>query len=384
MASVVAAQRSGASSTGHARSLKRNTSRLFMKPEWKEFLIQNGAEFHPERDYEIESYGNPERENRVTVSGNIICDLSHRGLIQAYGDDARSFLNGQTTSNVNEVSEKHSQLSAYCTAKGRVVATFRLFQRDDAFFLSLPRNILEPTLDRLRMFVLMSKVTLEDGNDALVRLGVSGPEIESELEKALGGYPQTIDEVLTLKNVAIIRIPGTLPRFELYGALSDMQALWTTLNVRCAPVGASNWRLLDILAGLPNVYAGNEEAFTPQMLNLDALNGISFKKGCYPGQEVVARVHYLGKVKRRMYLLTFSARPPIEAGAKLFAEDNDSGQSIGTIVSAARHPDGGTSALGVLLSDYAASGNPVHLDEPSGPAATVSMPPYPFPPDKSQ
>lgn len=352
-----------------------------MKPEWKEFLTRHGAEFYPDRTYEVESYGNPERENRVTITGNIICDLSHRGLIQAYGDDARSFLQGQTTNNLDEVTETQGQLSAYCTPKGRVLATFIILQRDNTFYLSTPRDVIEETLDRLRKYVMMSKATLEDGNDSLVRLGISGPEAETELEKALGGYPAENYQVKTLKQVSIMRLPGALPRFMLFGELNEMKNLWSSLNVRCAPVGAANWRLLDVLAGLPNIYHGNTESVTPQMINLDALEGVSFSKGCYPGQEVVARVKYLGKVKRRMLILRFPTREDVLPGTKLYTGGNE--QSIGTMISAARHPDGGIAALAVLPLEMLEEDSAIRLGSQDGPAAeSIAPPPYAFPADK--
>lgn len=354
-----------------------------MKPEWKDFLTTNGAEFYPERAYEVESYGNSERENRVSVTGNIICDLSHRGLIQAYGDDARDFLQGQTTNNLDEITNTQGQLSAYCTPKGRALATFIILQRDNTFYLSAPRDIIEDTLGRLKKYVLMSKVTLEDSNDSLVRFGISGPEAESELEKSLGGFPENDYEVKTLGNVSTLRLPGLLPRFAMFGELAEMEMLWSKLNVHCAPVGAENWRLLDVMAGLPNIYYGNTETVTPQMINLDALDGVSFTKGCYPGQEVVARVRYLGKVKRRMHILRFSIRDDVLPGTKLFTEGSE--QSIGTLVSAARHPDGGIAALAVIPVDVVSEAKTILLGSPEGPVAdAVSAPPYPFPTDKKE
>lgn len=355
-----------------------------MKPEWKDYLSQNGAEFYPDRSYEVESFGNIERENRVSITGNVICDLSHRGLIQVYGEDARSFLQGQLTNNVDDISEDLGQLTAYCTPKGRILATFIVLQRDNTFYLSAPRNIIEDTLGRLNKYVLMSKATLEDGNDSLVRFGISGPEAEAELEKSLGGFPKADYSVKTLKGVSVLRLPGVQPRFMLFGELNEMKTLWSNLNVHCAPVGSANWRLLDILAGLPNIYEGNTEAVTPQMINLDAIDGVSFSKGCYPGQEVVARVRYLGKVKRRMHILRLASRDGVQPGTKLFGAADRGDQSIGLIVSSARHPDGGGAALGVVTLEAAENGT-IHIGSPDGAAATeVLPPPYSFPVDKKE
>jgi len=138
-----------------------------MKPEWKDFLKDAGAEIDEDSECVV-SFGNPQQEQRVVHTGLIICDLSHQGLISAYGEDAAGFLQGQLTNDVRDVSEHHSQLSAYCTPKGRMLANFRIFKRENTFYLRLPREQLESTLNRLSMFTLMARVTLKDSSDSLV------------------------------------------------------------------------------------------------------------------------------------------------------------------------------------------------------------------------
>ena len=356
-----------------------------MKPEWKETLIDSGAEFAPDRDYEVTSFGNTVRERRATMGGTVICDLSHLGLLQAYGEETADFLQGQLTNDINEISDSHSQLTAFCNPKGRALATFRAFQRDNTTYLTVACDLLETTLKRLHMFIMRSKVTIEDGNDALVRFGISGSTAEEELNKALGGHPAEVNDVQRLRGVTAIRVPGAPhPRFELYGELNEMEALWTTLNVHCAPVGADSWRLLDILAGLPTVSMGTREAYVPQMINYDLIGGISFKKGCYTGQEVIARMHYLGAPKRRMYRIHFDTDEIPAPGLKLFTSGDDNEQSIGSIVMAAAHPDGGVETLAVILIKYASGDKPVLLGSTDGLAGKINLPPYdiPAPADK--
>lgn len=358
-----------------------------MKPEWKEVLIDSGAEFAPDRDYEVASFGNVIRERRATMGGTVICDLSHVGLLQAYGEETAGFLQGQLTNDINEISASRAQLTAFCNPKGRALATFLAFQRDNTTYLTIACDLLEATLKRLHMFIMRSKVTIEDGNDALVRFGISGGTAEEELNKALGGYPADINDVQRLRGVTVIRVPGAPhPRFELYGELNEMEALWTALNVRCAPVGADNWRLLDILAGLPTVSMGTREAYVPQMMNYDLINGISFKKGCYTGQEVIARMHYLGAPKRRMYRIHFDTDEIPAPGVKLFTTvETDNEQSIGSVVMAAAHPDGGVETLAVIQIKYANGEKPVLLGSSDGPAGKIHLPPYgiPAPAEKS-
>ena len=344
-----------------------------MKPEWKEFLADAGAEFD---DGCVATFGNPERERRMTTTGLVFCDLSHFGMIAAYGADAESFLQNQLTNDVRKVDAGHSQLNAYCTPKGRMLAFFRLFRRGDTYYLRMPREVTEPTLERLRKFVLMSKVTLEDGSDALVRIGVSGTAAPEELTAALGKVPQGPEDVVTAGDITAIRVPGVLPRFEIYGELEAMKSLWNKLNVRGAPIGAPNWKLLDILAGIPNVYTETQEAFVPQMANLELIDGVSFKKGCYPGQEIVARMQYLGKLKRRMYRLHGGGSQPPAPGTDIFLAGKAE-EPVGKVVDAELHPDGGFDLLGVIQIDAAEQGE-LHLTAVDGPAVSVQTLPYPL------
>ncbi|SEP67114.1 hypothetical protein SAMN05421693_10329 [Ectothiorhodospira magna] len=348
-----------------------------MKPEWKAFLLDAGAEMDNDR---VSHYGNPERERSVAVTGDVICDLSHQGLIRARGEEAAAFLQGQFTCDVSEVGPQHSLPGAWCTAKGRMVCTFRLFNRGDAFYLRLPREQVETVLKRLSMYVLRAKVTLEDAGDAFIPLGLSGPHGETLLKDALGGdIPTQANACTRHDSITIIRIPGHHPRFELYGDLESMQQLWHALNVHCAPVGAAQWALMDILAGIPNLYPATAEAFVPQMTNLQQLGGVSFNKGCYPGQEVVARMQYLGKLKRRMYLIHLPVETPPQPGDSLVDPDQPSDQPAGTIVDAQRHPDGGVAALAVMQITSAEAGQS-RLERPDGAPAQVVPLPYAFDP----
>lgn len=342
-----------------------------MKPEWKDFLINAGAEFG---EAGVESFGNPEREKRVATTGNILCDLSHRGLISVYGEDAQSFLQGQFSNDLRQVDAGHSQLNSYCTPKGRMLANFRLFLRGETYYLRMPREMVEPMLKRLHMYVLRSKVTLEDADDALVRFGYSGPEAAAELAEAAGQAPEQVDDVVESRGLTILRVAGPHPRFEIYGELEPAARLWERLNVRAAPVGAGPWALLDILAGIPTIYPQTSEAFVPQMANMHLIGGVSFKKGCYPGQEVVARMQYLGRLKRRMYRLHLETDTRPEPGTEIFGAGEE---AVGRIVDAQPHPDGGIEALAVLQIE-AAEGGALRVGAPQGPQARLGELPYPF------
>ncbi len=347
-----------------------------MKAEWKAFLTDAGAEFNPDNDDEVASFGNPEREKRFTLTGTVLCDLSHLGLIEAHGPDAETFLQGQLTNDVTRIGADSSHLGGYCNPKGRILALFRMFRIQDTYYLMMPEQMVEPTLKRLQMFVLMSKVTLGDAGCAMVRFGLSGQEAEAELKEALGDAPAATDQVVHVDGVTAIRVHGEIPRFILLGELEPMKALWNRLNVRGAPAGAASWRLLDIVAGAPNVYPQTREAFVPQMVNLELLEGVSFQKGCYTGQEIIARTHYLGKLKRRLYRLHLDSDELPEPGTEVFSAENQTGQPVGTIVDSAPWPDGGVEALAVVMIQYADPEKPLNVGAIDGEAASLAPPPY--------
>lgn len=347
-----------------------------MREDWKTHLLDCGAEFVEDR---LRDFGNAERERRAAVNGDVICDLSHRAQIRVQGADAATFLQGQFGNDIRAVSATHSQLSSYSSPKGRVYATFRVrLERENTYCLELAAPQAAFLRKRLAMFILRSRVTLEDAADCGVHFGVAGPHATLHLEHVLGKVPETTDAVLETHGLTVVRTRGMQsPRYEVFGTIEACRRLWDDLNVHCAPVGPEAWRLLDILAALPTIYPETSEAFVAQMLNLDALEAVSFTKGCYPGQEVVARMHYLGKLKRRMFRLAIEGQERPMPGSPVFRRDGDPAQPDGEIVDAALHPDGLWAALAVLQTS--ACGQPLAWGRPDGPAAVEISLPYPLP-----
>jgi len=346
-----------------------------MKNLWRNFLGDDaGAEF---ADDIAVHYGNPERELEIAITGLVFADLGHLGVISIHGKDAADFLQGQFSNDVRQVDEGHSQLSAYCTPKGRILGLFRLFKRGDTYYLRLPLDTLDAVLERLRRYVLRAEVTLEDATNNFIRIGVTGKEAAEELSAVIDNLPEQEGMAIQTQDLAVLRVPGVHPRFEVY-ALSYEAArnLWDTLNVRGAPVGHAAWQLTEILTGLPTVYASTTEQFIPQMLNLQLIDGVNFRKGCYPGQEIVARTQYLGALKRRMYAGRIAVDIPPSPGDALYTPE-DSVQAAGQLVDAQPHPDGGYAALAVLQISAAAAGD-LHLGSSDGPAFTLEALPYPF------
>ncbi|MEW6646967.1 MAG: folate-binding protein [Pseudomonadota bacterium] len=345
-----------------------------MLSDWQAFLQQAGASLAAGQ---VEHFGAPDAERAAALQGDIIVDLSHFGLLRVEGPDGLTFMQGQFTNDVRQVNDNHSQLSGHLSPKGRLFNVFRLFKRDGAWYLRLPAALVQPALERLRKYVLMSKVSLSDAGDSLLRIGVSGPHAYACLAQELDHMPQAADEVAHGKGLTVVRVGGPHPRAEVYGDAASIQALWQKLAAVAKPAGASAWALLDIHAGLPNVFPANVEAFVPQMVNLQLVNGVSFRKGCYTGQEVVARMQYLGTLKRRMYLAHIDGTTLPAAGTELYCSNSDSGQGAGRVVDAQPAPGGGVDLLAVvqvsLLDDD------VRIGDAAGARLAFKSLPYAFP-----
>ena len=347
-----------------------------MIPIWREFLGNAGAEFD---DGCVEHFGNPCHESSLAITGDVFADLSCFGLVSVHGADAAEFLHGQFTNDVLSVDESRSQLTGYCNPKGRLLAIMRLFRRGDSLYLCLPETLIDSLIGRLRMFVLRADITIDKASDSFVHLGVSGKNIEETLATLVPALPHAVGAVAQDRDTVVIKVPGVHPSFELFAGVDKARHLWDALNVRGAPVGSGAWRLMDILSGIPFVYPQTREAFVPQMVNLQLVDGVNFRKGCYPGQEIVARMQYLGKLKRRMYQARVDTEQPIHPGDSVYA-DTDGAQAVGEIVSAARHPDGGHAVLAVLqIADAQRADARLFLGGADGPAVTLADLPYPIP-----
>lgn len=319
-------------------------------------------------------FDDPAGELHAAQAGDIVCPLDGFGLICAGGADAMNFLQGQLTCDMRLIDEAHSRPGGLCTPKGRLLALPWIFRREEGYLLLLPGSLLQPTLTRLSRYVLRARVTLDASPLAL--LGVSGPGIPALLEAAGIPVPSAADGVSHDGACTAVRLPGTSPRFVIAAAPATLAALWPQLTARARPVAMPAWDLLDVSAGLPRVLPETLEEFIPQALNLDLLGGIAFDKGCYTGQEIVARVHYRGTVKRRCHLVAGPGDPPAP-GTPVYgasgpggnnAAGNDTGgdgsqageqtigQTVGHVVLAAPDPDGGFLCLASMAQDRATTG----------------------------
>ena len=225
------------------------------------------------------------------------------------------------------------------------------------------------------MFILMSKVSIKDSSNSLVKIGISGPTANEKLSGLISDLPSETDDSTQANGYTIIKCAGDIPRYEIFGELEAIKTLWAQLDVNAAPVGASAWETLDILAGIPTITPGTSEAFVPQMTNMHVINGVNFQKGCYTGQEVVARMQYLGKLKRRMFKIQIETSDTVSAGDKLFCKDSKSGQGTGQIINAQVDANGGIVALAVIDITDAESGA-LQLHDENGPSINVLTLPY--------
>ena len=278
-----------------------------MNSIWKDFLQSNNADFISDTAIH---FATPSSDKQIYP-------LAHLAVLTVSGKDADTFLQGQITCNVHDISATQSSLGAICNPKGRVITTFLLVKANDGFLLVLPKELLQTVKDRLQKYVLRSAVKLIDSSDSLCLLGLTQT---AELA-FLASYQQD-----TVTHIHFNH------RCLLIAEVDKAMALWTEyLNQGFQASSSENWLTLDILAGIPWLSTASSEEFIPQMLNLDKLGGISLTKGCYTGQEIVARTHYLGKAKRVLFVAECQAVNP-KANASII---DANGQVVGNVVSAA-------------------------------------------------
>lgn len=346
-----------------------------MNDQWRKFLKDAGAVIE---EGQVLDYGSPVRETKVALSGSVMADLSHYGLIAVRGKDARTFLQGQLTNDITKVNEGHSQISGYCNPKGRLIALFHIFLRGDAYYLQLPEERVEPVMQRLQKYILMSQVTLENASDSLVRMACSGSDSETALADLVDTLPAKTYEACRAGDLTLIRLPenGIAPRYAIHGDGPAMEKAWTVLDARAAPIGAMAWERLEIRAGIPEVYPPTAEEYIPQTVNLELLNGVSFTKGCYTGQEIVTRLQHRGKTKRRMYRVTIASDSLPAPGTTL--HPCAGGAAVGTIVRSAPTGDSNSDALAVLMMEH--TGEALCLPSLDGATVTLESLPYEIPP----
>jgi folate-binding protein YgfZ len=298
-----------------------------------------------------------------------VTQLTHLGLIRAQGEDAAKFLHSQLTSDFSLLGLHEARLASFCNAKGRMQASFIGFKLGPNDILLLcSGDLLATTLKRLRMFVMRAKLTLSDASGEFTVFGIGGDALINA-SKSIASYSSKVWAKHEFINGSLI---------NLYPADGVARALWV------APVGAlppagdeltpTQWAWSEVRSGIATVTQPIFEALVPQMLNFESVGGVNFKKGCYPGQEVVARSQFRGTLKRRAYLA--ASLEPLRAGEDLFSE-SDPTQPCGVVVQVAPAPTGGYEAI-VSMQISAFNTGGIHASNLHGAALTLTAPPYPF------
>lgn len=315
---------------------------------------------------------------RGSAEKGFIVPLYDLGLMAFSGDDAAVFLHGQLTSDVEHLGLHEARLAGYCSPKGRLLATALMWRGAQGIVLEVARDLQAVVQKRLQMYVLRAKVKVVDITDDFVVLGVGGLDADVSLTQWFSSLPSIPYAKVDGPAGILIRVADGfgLPRYQVITTPADAMAMWPALTARLCPADTNLWRSTEIAAGIPHITLPTQEKFVPQMVNLEAIGGVNFKKGCYPGQEIVARSQYLGKLKRRM-LPARVAASDVTAGMEVFAVD-DPQQPCGMIVNAAYDVGGITHCL-VEIKTAVAENAAVHLLGATGPLLHFSPLPYALP-----
>jgi len=286
-------------------------------------MLQNWIDFLQTQDLVSEPF---------IADKSVIAPLTHLSLLTVSGKDAATFLQGQITCNINDLIDNQAQLGAYCNAKGRTISTFIIIKQKTVFQLILTTDLIDVVRKKLQLYILRADVQLTNQSGQLILIGVHNITLANQ--ENCYTYPVQEDS-------HFIICTG-----------EQAQTTWKNLITESSvlAMSANAWLALDILAGMPWLFSATSEEFVPQMLNLDKLNAISFEKGCYTGQEIVARTHYLGKNKRAMYLASCITKLPILPGCSINTQENPD-NLLGTVILSA--PSSNSTLLLVVLKDKA-------------------------------
>jgi len=305
---------------------------------------------------------------------SVACDLEPLSVLAIDGPDAKAFLQGQLSNDVNALAENRCQLTSHNSPKGRILANFVLWREPEGEFRALlPAELVEAVRKRLSLYVLRSKVTLRDASAESVRIGVGGPGAAAAMRAALDVAPDVF-AVARKDGAVVLGLPG--PCHCVIAPAARAASVRSALEAQARAAPFAVWQWLTIRAGVPVVTAATQDLFVAQAANLDVLGGVDFRKGCYTGQEIIARMQYLGRLKERLHVF-HAAVEHIPVGTRLFSAAFP-GQPCGTVVNAAPAPDGGSDLTAVLQIAAAESGD-VRLDAADGPPLHALPLPYALP-----
>ncbi|GAB3248015.1 YgfZ/GcvT domain-containing protein [Chitinimonas naiadis] len=332
---------------------------------WQDFLGTQGATIDADG---LARFGSPAAA--ATAAQCTLVPLNDFGLIRFSGEETISFLHGQLSSDIKKLPADGLQYSSYSTPKGRMLSSLLLLREGDDLLLMLPRALLPAIQKRLAMYVMRSKTKASDASAERAILGLIGPQARSVAEQIYGTLPTEAMHSVAVEGGHVSWLGQD--RFLLDLTPEDAIIAWPKLvAIGAVPGNDAAWLLSDIRAGILWVQPETQEAFVAQMANMELIGAVSFKKGCYPGQEIVARTQYLGKLKRRTFRV--AASQAMQAGQPLYSPEMN-GQACGQIAMAAPVADGGWEALAVVQLASVPQG--VHLENDAGPALQFLDLPY--------
>jgi len=281
----------------------------------------------------------------IPVAG--IMKLTESALIGASGADAATFLHSQLTNDIKNLGANQACLAGYCTPKGRLLATMLVWNHQDTIMLQVPRELQEALQKRLQMFVMRAKVKLDNLGANTTVLGLFGAETMTLMSPWFAQLPAVPYETVSNESGTLMRLADAdgVARYQWIAEKELAEQAWSNLVAQVPELPQPMWALSEIHAGIPHIGLTTQEKFVPQMINYELIGAVNFKKGCYPGQEIVARTHYLGKQKRRTVLAHLDSSN-VQSGMEVFAsQDLDLTQPCGMVVNGAANPAGGTDCL---------------------------------------
>lgn len=355
-----------------------------MTSQWRDLLPQAADAFSPDNSSDASARA---AQFEALRTGSFVSLASDTGLIAVNGTEAATFLHGQLTNDVERLSPAQARLAGYCSAKGRLLATFLMWRDTSAestIYLACDADVQAAVQKRLSMFVLRAKAKLTDATATHVLLQLGGPAAEAVLANTFSSLPAAalaaVHATLGDAPTSLIRLPDagtarTLSRFVWSVPVARAAEVWDALTQApgLAVVAPALAAWLDVHSGVARVTTATQEQFVPQMVNWEVVGGVNFRKGCYPGQEVVARSQYRGTIKRRLHLAHVDGTLP--APGQELVETSDPDQPCGMVVQAAPAPNGGYDVL-VEVKLAARETDDVRLGNAEGPALSFADLPY--------
>ncbi len=336
-----------------------------MSIDWREYLKTQGAQF--DNNDSVEFPVPPQSRH-----SNIVSLLSSQSFIRITGPDSQKFLQGQISVDVDKLTPSGHSIGVACTPKGRMYTGFRILnEMTDHYLLSMDKGLTESTLSTLGKYAVFFKTTLCE-DDAMIGLGLAGQEIDKVLEHF--NLPvNDLNEALIVDQGHLLKIPGNCPRYELWMKKDALSYWWENLSSCCTPVAEGQWRLLDIEAVIPRVRPEFSEKYIPQHLNLPSLGAISFRKGCYTGQEIVTRMQNLGQQKSRTFYCQIETRVAPQPGDRVYDQN---GKAVGEVLESIIAQGSDITELLAVIRIEQAENNTVFLDSDQNTPLKVNPIPY--------